>query len=82
MDDWLLRAAALGALSNPSVDALLEIIPNGRVNASELAHIIHRSYPTVLRMIKRGDVTAHRVGGVWSISAEEVYRLLTGNLGM
>lgn len=74
--DWVLRAAVLGAMKDPSLDELLDLIPHGRVNAVEMAQIIHKSYPTVLKMIKDGRIEAFRIGGQWAIPAEEVHRVL------
>jgi excisionase family DNA binding protein len=43
--------------------------------------IIGVSYPTIMAMLKRGDVQALRVGGIWRVDEVEVRRFLEqGNL--
>lgn len=63
--------------STSGVDHLRQ---RGWVSLRQFAALIGVSYPTVLKMRKRDEVIAQRVGGTWRVYTGEVRRfMLEGN---
>ena len=57
------RAAGIAALAS-----------RGWVSLAQFATLIGISYPTALKMLKRGDVTAVPVGGTYRVYSDEIER--------
>lgn len=48
------------------------------LGAKEAAELLDRSYFTILRWIKRGDLPAWKLGGQYRVKRADVERLLNG----
>jgi len=55
---------------------LASLLSKGWVSLNKFSKLIGVSYPTAQRMYKRGDIQAHRVGGVIRVYTGEMRRFL------
>lgn len=62
-------------------DELAKLFSQGWVSLLKFSKLVGVSYPTAVRMIKRGDVIGVRVGGVTRIYMDEVRRFMKGQGG-
>lgn len=53
-----------------------ELSLRGYVSLNKFAKIIGVAYPTAVRLVKRGDVLAVRVGGINRVYADEIQRFM------
>lgn len=67
--------------SNTKKAAVEVLATRGWISLRQFAQIIEVSYPTVLAMQKRGEISTVKVGGLWRVYTDEVQRFLAfGNL--
>lgn len=54
-------------------------LPDEMVTAGDITQALKISYPTLIRMIARGDLPAQKVGGRWKISRRKLREFMDGD---